>query len=101
MAVGYELMARPCDQCLTTRQRIVSGTRAAQIMRDTRRMDCAFVCHKSPNGRKIACRGHHDATGGGQMARIADRLRMVIEIDPATLLPTIEARNASRRDDGE
>lgn len=85
---GYLLMASKCDECLMTPQRIVSARRAAQIIRDTLRKDCSFLCHKGTQaGRDIACRGHHDATGGGQMARIAGRLGVVVEINPETLEP--------------
>lgn len=80
----FEVMSRQCDQCLMSSARIVSGARAAQIIRDCRRKDCSFICHKSPRGREIACRGHFD-TGVGQMSRIAERLGMVVEIDPITL----------------
>ncbi len=80
----YELMSRECDQCLMSKNRIVSGDGAAKVIAETRRKDCSFICHKSPRGRQIACCGHHDKIGG-QMARIAGRLGVIVEIDPATL----------------
>lgn len=80
----FEVMSRKCDQCLLTPQRIVSAKRMAQIVRDCRRKDVSFVCHKSPRGRQIHCRGHFD-TGVGQFSRIAERLDMVVEVDPETL----------------
>jgi hypothetical protein len=84
---SFEVMARQCDQCLFSPERIVSGARAAQIIRDCARRDVSFECHKgSLAERHIACRGHFD-TGVGQMSRIAERLRIVVEIDPDTLEP--------------
>jgi hypothetical protein len=41
----------------------------------------------TPAGRDIVCRGQFN-TGVGQMSRIAERLGMVVEIDPDTLSPT-------------
>ena len=81
-----EVMARPCDECLMTKNRIVSAARARQIVAETRRKDCHFVCHKaSAVGREIACRGHYDATNGGQLARIMRRLGGITEVEPASL----------------
>lgn len=83
----FDVMARKCDQCLLTPQRIVSAKRMAEIVRKCRQQDISFICHKaSIAGRDIACRGHFD-TGVGQMSRIAERLGMVREIDPDTLQP--------------
>lgn len=80
-------MSRECDQCLMTPHRIVPKKRAAQLIRDCRKKDCSFICHKSPTGREIACRGHFN-TGVGQMSRIAERLGAIVEIDPQTLEPS-------------
>lgn len=82
----FELMSEKCDQCLLSPQRIVSGARTAQILKDCRRRDVSFICHKTPAGREIICRGHFD-TGVGQLGRIAGRLGAIVEIDPRTLRP--------------
>lgn len=60
MGVELLLSSRRCDQCLTTRNRIVSGERAAEIVRGCRREQNHFVCHKSPAGQIIHCRGVHE-----------------------------------------
>lgn len=84
---GFHVMSRKCDQCLLSPERIVSATRAAQIIKECALKDCSFLCHKGTiAGREIACRGHFD-TGVGQMSRIAERFRMIVEIDPDTLEP--------------
>lgn len=81
---GFEVMARECDQCLVTKDRIVSGKRAAQIIGNCRRENKHFICHKSTEGRDIACAGVHEMMIG-QMSRIAERLGMVVRVDPETL----------------
>lgn len=78
-------MSRQCGGCLFSPSRIVSGQRAAQLIKDCARKDVSFLCHLGTmEGREIACRGHFD-TGVGQMSRIAERLGMVVEIDPETM----------------
>lgn len=57
------MAARPCAQCLTTKNRIVSGERAAEIVRGCRREGNHFVCHKSRPGEIVHCRGVHDRLG--------------------------------------
>jgi hypothetical protein len=81
------LAASRCDQCLTTRNRIVSGQRAAQLVRDCRRSDVHFVCHKgSAAGQIIHCRGVHDITGGAQAFRFAVAVGIEVrEVDPDAL----------------
>lgn len=88
---GFEVMSRECDECLLSKARIVSGRRAAQIIQQCRAGNRHFICHKSPEGREIACRGVHDMQIG-QMSRIAERLGMIVEIDPSALTPTPEAK---------
>ena len=87
--MGYDLMARPCDQCLLSAQKLFSDLRRRQILAETARKDCAFLCHKGTiAGRQIVCRAHYDASGGGQLGRIARRLGAIREIDPETLEPS-------------
>lgn len=84
----FDLMATKCDQCLMSLRKIVSDARRKALLKETARKDCAFNCHKGTMvGRDIACRGHFEATGGGQVARIAGRLGVIREIDPETLAP--------------
>jgi hypothetical protein len=81
-------MSRKCDQCLLSSARIVSSSRAAQILKDCARDDTHFLCHKGTMcGREIACRGHYDSSPG-KVARFAAWLGVVIEIDPDTMQPT-------------
>jgi hypothetical protein len=70
----FKVQAKQCDQCLLSPNRIVPARRVKQILKETLQKDCHFICHKTDD---VACRGHFDATGGGQMARIAGRLGMI------------------------
>lgn len=55
------IMSRRCSEYLTTRNRIVSGERAAELIRDCRNRDVHFQCHKgSINGLNVHCRGVHE-----------------------------------------
>ena len=57
------LAAHPCGQCLTTKNRIVSGKRAAEIVSGCRQDGNHFICHKSAAGEIVHCRGVHDRFG--------------------------------------
>lgn len=89
-----KVMSRNCDECLMTEKRIVSGPRAAQIIEETRRKDCHFICHKATlAGLDIACHGHSERFVP-QLYRIAGRLGIIERIDPDTLQPVAEATGA-------
>lgn len=85
--MAREIMTHECDQCLMGKNRIVSGQTAARIISDTVEQDRAFLCHKGTvAGREIACRGHHERTGGGRLTRMAAAFGILDEIDPDTML---------------
>lgn len=74
----FKVMNERCDQCLFGENKIVSNARRAQIIREIRRKDCHFICHKaSISGQDVACRGDWDQLGCGQMGRIAGRIGAV------------------------
>lgn len=61
------ITARPCSQCLATRNRIVSGERAAEIIKGCKREGTHFICHKGQlAGEIVHCRGVHNAIGGSR-----------------------------------
>jgi hypothetical protein len=78
------LASKCCDQCLTTPQRIVSGERAADIIKECKRDGTHFFCHKGTiAGKLIHCRGVHDALGGSKAWAAAKMLGIQIEeVDP-------------------
>lgn len=80
------LASKRCDQCLTTRNRIVPGARAAQIVRDCRRTGSHFQCHKGAiAGLNVHCRGVHDLHDS-TVHQLARRFGIpVVEVDPNTL----------------
>lgn len=83
---GFRVMARRCAECLMGKGKIVSDSRRRELLQECKAKDVPFLCHKGTiAGVEVACRGHYDATGGGQMGRIGQRLNMVVEIDPETL----------------
>lgn len=84
----HKVMKRRCDQCLYGPDKIVSNRRRAEILRECRAKDTDFLCHKGSNqDLNIVCRGHLDASGGGQLTRIAGRLGWIEFIDPETMTP--------------
>lgn len=86
------LAIRPCTQCLTSPERIVSGQRAAQIIRDCRRTRRHFRCHKGDQaGLNVHCRGVHDLCGSlAHDVAVAAKIP-VREIDTDRLLETPHA----------
>ena len=85
----YLLMARRCDECLIGKGRIVSGSRAAELIREVRQEDCKFVCHKAQLAgiENVACRGVHEKLGGCRAYRFARAWGIEVqEIDPAELV---------------
>ena len=95
---GFEVISRQCAKCLMGPNRIVSGKRAAMLLAECKTKDIHFECHRSTMAnRHIGCRGHYD-TGVGQLRRIAERLGVVININPDTLerLPVADGDQGSR-----
>ncbi len=84
------LAAHPCAECLTTRNRIVSGERAASIIRECKAEGTHFVCHKgSERDQIVHCRGVHDRIGSSAH-RLALALGIEIrEVDPDKLGPDV------------
>lgn len=78
------LASKKCSQCLTTRNRIVTGERAAELVRACREEHAHFHCHKgSQVDRNVHCRGVHDIMGGDMAYHFANANDIpVLEIDP-------------------
>lgn len=86
MTTELLICSRRCDQCLTTPERIVSGERAAQLVKKCRREDVHFVCHKgSAAGLNVHCRGVHEIAPS-RSYRFASCFGIPIrEVDPSQL----------------
>jgi hypothetical protein len=82
------LAAVPCSQCLTSKQRIVSGSRAADIIKHCRQKDVHFTCHKgSTVGQDIHCRGVHDIMGGDRLYRMTKTFGLPVrEVDTDAMM---------------
>lgn len=83
------LASRRCGECLTTRNRIVPGERAAGIVKSCRTERNHFFCHKGDMaGLKVHCRGVHDIVGGSRAHDFAQAFDIPIrEVDPEALGP--------------
>lgn len=73
-----------CNQCLFTKDKIVSDERKKELLNNTRG-DNHFLCHKGTlKGKKVICKGSWDSklkTGEGPY-QILDRLKLVTFIKP-------------------
>lgn len=79
-----EVQKKNCNQCLFTKNRIVTAKRAAHYVADCLKRDTFFVCHKAQTSDQykgdgqLVCRGFWDKHGGQfQLGRIAARLGAV------------------------
>ena len=68
----FRVMAERCDECLFSKNKIVSNARRAEIIREiTAGQGSWFHCHKTTG---IACRGDWDKFGCGNIGRVMGRL---------------------------
>lgn len=82
----FAVMSEPCDQCLMSPGKIVSDERRKELLQQCAKNDDHFICHKATiAGYRIGCRAHFDATGGGQMGRIAGRLGLLRQVELSSL----------------
>jgi hypothetical protein len=85
-------MAERCNECLFSKNKIVSKERKAEIIREiTSGQGSWFHCHKT---RGVACRGDWDKYGCGNIGRVAGRIGAV---EFVTLNPDGTTRPAADR----
>lgn len=74
-----------CNQCLFTKNRIVTPKRAMEIIKDSLRDDTYFACHKTKlKGIKndVCCRGFWDTNKNNfNLGRIMQRLGKIEEVN--------------------
>lgn len=88
--MGFQVCEGKCDQCLFSKDRIVSAERVREILAECEEQDTHFTCHKATiEDRHVCCRGFYD-TRTSQGIRIAQRLGMVEFVNPATGRPTTQ-----------
>ncbi len=80
---GLRVAEKRCDECLFTKNKIVSDSRKAEVLTKCRESQTYFICHKSNGGPAVVCRGFFDEAPNRacHMARV---LRIVQFVDPAT-----------------
>ena len=77
----FKVKKERCNECLYSKDRVVSQSRAKQVIKDCRRNDSHFQCHKGTiNGDDICCRGFYDSESTN-LIRIAQRLNMIKFVD--------------------
>lgn len=80
--------AESCDNCLFSKDRLVSGKRARQLIADTRSQDgSTFVCHRSQVSDEPAaiCRSWWDAFAMDDWT-----LRLAVSMDLVETVPPAE-----------
>lgn len=75
----FKVCATQCNQCLFSKDRIVSAARVREVLEDCARKDTHFICHKTDD---TYCKGFYD-TRTSQLMRIAGCMNMIkfVEID--------------------
>jgi len=75
----FKVMSKQCDQCLFSKNKIVSDARMRQVLKECARTDTHFVCHKSSMVKGTACcRGFYDRDpDASNLMRIAGKLGAV------------------------
>ncbi len=80
-----EVMKDKCSECLFSENRIVRPGRMADIIKQCRKTDSHFICHKATiKGKETVCRGFYD-TQTSQLIRIAGRLNAIKFVDEKDL----------------
>ncbi len=73
--MSLKVFNKSCQNCLLSKDRIVSPERAKEIIEECKKKQKHFICHKSDD---IVCRTFYDRLGHySQVIRIAERLNMI------------------------
>lgn len=80
------LASKQCDECLFTKNRLVTGERAAAIIRECKQEDKQFICHRgSEAGVNLHCAGMHKLQPS-RSYRLAEMIGIpIIKCDPNNL----------------
>jgi len=70
----FKVKKECCNQCLFSKDKIVSAKRKHQILSDCRQNDTHFICHKATiDGDDICCNGFYKSQTTN-MIRISQRM---------------------------
>ena len=90
--MSFKVYKTPCQNCLLSKDAIVSPKRRREIIQSCATEQTHFICHKSSmEGGNVCCRTFYDQMGNvTQMIRIAQRLRAVefVDLPDGEKLPT-------------
>jgi len=79
--VMFQVKKERCDECLYSKDKIVSNARRNQLLRDIKSNDSHFVCHKATiAGDDVCCHGFYESATSN-LIRISQRLNMVEFVD--------------------
>lgn len=84
----FKVCRQKCNQCLFSKNRIVSKKRMAEVLEQCRRTDSHFECHKTED---VCCAGFYQADPyATNLMRIASRLGVVEFVE----VPEVELETA-------
>ena len=70
----FKVYAARCNECLFSKDKIVSDERRAQILAECKRKDSHFICHKATiSGQNVCCRGFYE-TQTSNLIRVMGRI---------------------------
>lgn len=83
---------KPCQNCLFSKDRIVSGKAAKQIIKECIQNETHFICHKATmNGEDICCKTFYDKFGNFsrniQFAKWINYIRIIPQPISEKLIP--------------
>ena len=93
----FKVFDKTCNNCLLSKDRIVSARRAKEIINECAANQTHFVCHKaSMKGEDVCCKTFYDTLGyKSQMISIAqhlDMVKVVSQTDTEKLIPYDKTR---------
>ena len=94
-----QMMQKRCDQCLMTPNKIVSDARREEILRECKRKNCLFNCHKATiaGSQDVACRGYGEHVFGKSNLEALIMAGLVTIVSQDDLLAEWDRRKRERR----
>ena len=75
------VVSKQCDQCLFSKNKIVSDKRKADLLAKCKQEDTLFYCHKfSTRDEEVCCRGFFDRELN-TYTQLAKRLNFYVEVE--------------------
>ena len=83
--MSFPVSKRSCNECLFSKNKVVSDDAKQDILEECAQKDAHFLCHKATGkGQDVCCRGFYDHDPGAtQLMRVAGRLGRIqfVEVD--------------------